>query len=434
MPRIRRRNRAKSKDARRIQTIDGSLHRLTTQINNNANRRRGMVVQQPRRRRSPRRLPAPKMRNNQLALTNGDEMQDCAEYIGALCRHQINPPVERPLACANPQPYTELRVRWRATPLVYGGVATVVFNPMYMWTDKVLYGNPAGSTSISTCYALSQSTNFAPGFGNAMTGGLTTIGGSSGTQGYSGQMRFLGAEFVVQSTTTEYNMGGTLQYVHGPYSQTLLWLSADTATNTITVNPDLLSVFQSPDLCELRTMQSGMFKGVLLPHTTEFEDVDSDLRGNASGTLTALTAATNYLDIAKIIPDTRQAKAVHGWNTALIYTPAETIADGQPAKLVIDVICHYHSNVQPCTNGVPSATAATQFKRPGLPQPVAAGIINNAYNTIRDTRTVAPVALKAPSDPPEHGPVREVVDELSKVAKPVATAVDAVVSAFGKFF
>jgi hypothetical protein len=315
------------------------------------------------------------------------------------------------------------------------GNAIVTFNPEMMWTDQIFFANSVNtSTNIYTCGNGTTAANFVPVVPGVMQGGLPTTASTA----YSGRSRFLGAEVTFQSTTTELNMGGSLFYTHAPYTQSLLKSVLSTSTTTVTT-VDAAAVLSSTDITAFRTVGSGLFKAVILPHSTEFCDVESDTVGDLVGGTGADLFESNQ-KLQAYAPTSDFERARLSWNRALVYQPAEVIPAGQSAKCVIDVVCTYYINVQPCCSSgsvapAPTATAGTELIQPGLPQPLAAGIVNNALNTIRLARTTNPdIAIKAPKDPPEHGPVREVVDTLIGVARPVATAVDAIVGAVGRFF
>ncbi len=429
-------NQRLSKNARRLRAADGALHNMT--LSRNASNRQSLALRtrprrKPRPRQTFRRIPALTMGPQSLGSSQ-QSLKTAVDYIGGLCTHRVRTSQEVAVPCAFPEPYREYYVRWRISPKVYNGAAVVVFNPELMWCNQFnFYGDNAGTIStIPTCGYATAAGTFFPGFAGTMNGGLDT---TAITTQYGGKSRFLGAELTFQSLTTELNMGGKLTFTHAPYSTSLLAANiADTATQISST--DFSTIAQATDMSAVFAVTSGKFEAVLEPHTTEFCDVESDTTNYVGAAGTVADLYQSNAQLVKYCPTSKAAPTHLSWNRCIIYEPAESIADGNLAKCYIDVVCHYHLNVQQCgTSQSASASAGTALTRPGLPQPVEAGIVNNALTTIRQTRTVSPQsALKTPKDPPHHGPVREVVEQLSQVAKPVATAVDAVVGAIGKFF
>jgi len=378
------------------------------------------------------------------------EHQNAAEYIRASCLSESV--TCKPVPCNNPQPYTDLKVTYVGTPLVdVNGNATITWNNHLAWaTDlKVLqaYDSSTGGINegtIKTVLFGEAPSGVSTFFG---TSGLTPSGAfDSSSIGYCGQVRFLGGHFRARSMTTNLNQGGRLYYIHNPQNASLLskYISqAGTVSSVSIVGAALPLVVNNPNISCLHSMSNGDFCGSILPHTTEFEDVDTDLSSSsATGALTGisvLSAAVDMSNTDRYIPNEVGTTTHLGYTNALVYVPAETIGTGLSSKLVFELTMHYHINVKNSSNTTGQAigfstTAGTSLTQASAANPMGAAAINSALATIKQARIDRPsLAIKPPTGGSGFGSLLgDVIRTVWNVAPTIASMIPGPVGIAGK--
>lgn len=391
------------------------------------------------RRRRPaqvRPVPVPNRRRTQsTALVRAPAMSrnqyNTARYIAGLAKHEIDLPLAASIPCNLPQPYRDIIVKAVFEPVVAtDGRAYMVFNPHLGWASNFAFQN--GNTTADVIPTMGMPNGSAASFIPSQQPAVTGWIGTSSNDTWSGQVRFMGGSAKFRSTTTMLNTGGKLYFVHNPQDLSLIqagWNQATGAVQFVTNTPS--AVLGNPDMTAMVCVEPGVHRFALLPHTTEFEDLETSATADVQ-----TSAASGYSSVLleKYVPHTFNHRSHFGWNKALVYEPAETIAAGDSAKCRLTLYLHYHVNVVPddLSAGAPAINGLNQLNRPGVANPVDAAAVNAALATIKQQRSVQPdQAIATPSSKEDHGPVREVVEAVAEVAKPIATAVDAVVKFAG---
>jgi hypothetical protein len=363
------------------------------------------------------RKPTPK--RGRLIIPRGrflssTTVQAAAQFIRGICQNRILPSADLP--CTDSRPFRETIVHWRCVPIIdLSGKATIVFNPHQMWNNWGLTYNSSFAVDGS-----STATAHQPPVYNAQTttyqlqdtNGITSVSAvDASSTDYSGFVRFLGAEVTFMNTATVLNTGGQLYYTHNPEGRSLLgtqYYNPASTTQTLNIlGATIATVNAATDVTAFCPVGTSPIHFCILPHTTEFESVTTDVslsaQGGQYGTAAAGIETSRVMDY---VPDQTGEKCHRGWNYAMSYQPAQSITPGQPAQCVIDIEAHYHLDVDPCATtastviwGSPVGTSLTRSTKP---DPVSQAAVSAALaaakllNSRSDANALRPVTAPTP--------------------------------------
>lgn len=308
------------------------------------------------------------------------------------------------LPCTDAHAFRELTVHHRIAPVVGSdGTVVLVFNPMYMWASfgiEAQQSGAGGHQQIQSIFQGQSLSTFVPGSptGSFTSGppGWSTQGTiDTGSNNYSGRVRFLGAKVRFSNTQTVLNTGGQLFFVHNPQSRSLIYCNSDATAGTLNL---LSSVSPSTTIAGLDTTSFhpvGMepLKFVMLPHTHEFEQVNTDRTVNFLNPHSVdPELVVGVSNLQGVVPDQPLQEAHQGWTQALIYAPANTIASGNSAQCLIEIECHYHVNVDPMYQSGTAAAAwgtnaAAMLSNRSVSNPQGAAAVSNALGEIKYLRS-----------------------------------------------
>jgi hypothetical protein len=239
---------------------------------------------------------------------------------------------------------------------------------------------------------------------------VSTVDASS--TDYSGFVRFLGAEVTFMNTATVLNTGGQLYYTHNPEGRSLL----GNQFHIDGTNPQVLNIYgatiatvnAATDVTAFCSVGTDPIHFCILPHTTEFEEVTTDVTLSFNSTAAGTGAVANEADrLLEYVPDQTAEKCHKGWNYAMCYVPAQSISSGQPAQCVIDIEAHYHLDVDPCNTAPASviwgSPVGVSLSTTTKPDPVAQAAVSAALaaaklmNSRSDANAIRPVSAPTPS-------------------------------------
>lgn len=186
-----------------------------------------------------------------------------------------------------------------------------------------------------------------------------------------------------------------LFFVHNPQTRALIYASADGTAGTLSVNNAIAPNITIAGLDTTSFHPVGMepLKFVMLPHTHEFEQVNTDRTINFLNPHNADAELVASMEALRgVLPDQPLMEAHQGWTQALIYAPANTISSGNSAQCLIEIECHYHVNVDPMyQTGTAAAawgtTAAAMFNNRSVSNPQGAAAISNALGELKYARS-----------------------------------------------
>ncbi len=315
-----------------------------------------------------------------MALTVSRPMRnDVVQHCAAMLRGSSYAGPELP--CTHARPFREVTVTWTFRPNMSadGTYAGVVFNPHAMFTDSLPFhssyavdGTADYTSKLPSAYQLTVSNSLGPGFNLGPQGfpyGTPNgIGQFEGTvaqlstapeTALAGDVRFVGGHFCFKTFETWNNTGGQLFFVHNPQGRSLInySLSPGLITSTTTgINfqgANVNTVTSSRYATAMLPVTQAPICGSILPHTTEFETLNTGIGASLSGSsFGAGTAGANAPLIDTIeqmrvwVPDNIAEAAHYGWNQAIVYQPANAHGASTPANCEIQFTMHYHVNVQ----------------------------------------------------------------------------------------
>ncbi len=173
--------------------------------------------------------------------------------------------------------------------------------------------------------------------------------------------------------------------------------------------------------------------GSILPHTTEFEELDTGIGDPGSLVVVAGGAAyAGYMEtqtkLDKFIPNTIGEVCHYGWNQAFVYTPASTHAAGTSANCELMITMHYHVNLQvqnaSITNGwgVPTQSWTPNL---GVSDARMASAIQTTVDGLKQARIANPQTAFASVTQPDtlasHAP--RILQSIAKAAPDVAQTI-----------
>lgn len=260
-----------------------------------------------------------------------------------------------------------------------------------------------------------------------LTGGdnhIVPIGNSVGAVDnssvqYAGDVRFLGGECVFTNVATVFNTGGQLHYVHNPENNSFLHTFYNSTAGTLTPQgvSTASTVIAATDSTAFKPVGTEPLHFAILPHTTNFEEMETDYTMTGS-VVNAGDAAAAQVAVDPIIPCEVGESRHNGWTQALVYIPAQTIAGGNGAQCIIDFTMHYHLNVKQDgsawtqTAGVQNTTFTSVD--PQAAAAMQAGLAITKIERQKDNN----LAIREAGEKPPEGFLQQFADGVAKVWRP----------------
>lgn len=243
---------------------------------------------------------------------------------------------------------------WQAEGVVRNGGLWFVFNPsLGLFNEVQVPTDPTlgSKTGISPLWCSNDNDDLNPLNVNVSQGTSHGCLDSNGGTQYAGLSRFLGAEVEIETTATRLDTGGSIYVVHNEGRRSLVSATHASGTNYNYIGANSSQVRTNPRTTKFYNFLSGYLHTSILPSAVDDEPrriqsdwsrMSSDI-GKAPGEPIESVGNSS----GAVIPGKAGEVAANGWTWAICYRPAETILDGQNAKVHIRIKACYLANMSP---------------------------------------------------------------------------------------